>query len=110
MEKKKYCRVVQFQNEFGLSNIHVMHGTDYLCTISSNRKKPMEDAKIASEAFNAYNETGLTPSQLLEQRDELRVEMIRLEEVLNYHYKTGALSPRLHDSWIKIKSIIYKTK
>ena len=38
------------------------------------------NANLISEVFNVHHETGLTPRQLLEQRDELRGALLEIEK------------------------------
>ena len=81
--------VVRYSQEFGCvttSPIGVIEGSKNICDVRGfNKTKEEIDANgnLISDTFNLTNETGLTPREILAQRDKL-VEALKKSQNLLY--------------------------
>jgi len=70
-----------------------------------------DDANLVADAINVANETGLTPRQLLEQRDELLVAVKEYDEAFTDFDPSISLSRhRIRLAAIKAREAIAKAK
>lgn len=69
----------------GMNGIHLLDGT--CVALSHNGQSKYSDSQLISETFNVFNETNLTPRELLEQRNELLILVEDSERFLNSVFK-----------------------